>query len=172
MDIAISPDRLVRFWRNVNKDGPTQPHMSTRCWIWTGRRTSGGYGSFVLDESATGAHRIAWLIHYGEIPPEKLICHHCDCRGCVRPGHLFAGTHQQNMADAVAKGRHPSARLSEDDVAEIRRILAARVTLTELAKRYGVDRRTIYCIERGLTHKGSAEVPENIEQQAVATGDS
>jgi len=52
------------------------------------------------------AHRKAWALTFGPIPPKILICHHCDNPACYRPIHLFAGSHRDNAKDCVAKGRH------------------------------------------------------------------
>lgn len=91
----------VRFWRHVSK-GP-------ECWLWTGAPNSAGYG--MVGEGPAGAdrkilaHRLAWEIHFGPIPEGMFVCHHCDTPLCVRPDHLFLGTHTDNMRDMAAKGR-------------------------------------------------------------------
>jgi hypothetical protein len=84
----------ARFWPKVRKD--------RGCWVWTGATTTTGYGRL----SGQPAHRLSWEIHHGPIPAGLFVCHRCDNPGCVRPDHLFLGTHEANMADMVAKGRH------------------------------------------------------------------
>lgn len=97
--------REQRFWDKVNKDGPTMPHMTTPCWEWIGSRNKQGYGQF----GAGGAHRYSFLLHFGELPTDKDICHTCDNPPCIRPDHLFSGTTQDNILDMERKGRayHP-----------------------------------------------------------------
>ena len=90
------PETFVsRFWSRVIK--------TDTCWIWDSARTAAGYGDFTLEGQVRTAHRYSWELAHGPIPEGMFICHHCDNPPCVRPDHLFLGTHQDNMDDAKAK---------------------------------------------------------------------
>lgn len=73
----------------------------SECWVWIAGLYPDGYGQFRQQR----AHRVSWGLHKGKIPKGKFICHHCDNPSCVRPSHLFVGTHQDNMEDRNRKGR-------------------------------------------------------------------
>jgi len=148
-----------RFWRQVEK--------SDGCWNWTAASNPGGYGLIRIDGRLCKAARVCLALHGIEIPEGACVLHHCDNPRCVNPDHLFIGTHQDNMADMCAKGRqqqderssarlhpeatprgvtHYAARLTEEDVREIRRLADAGHTHRALAARYGVSHQNINAI--------------------------
>ena len=111
----------------------------------------------------------------GPIPDGLFACHTCDNPPCVNTAHLFLGTTRDNALDAKRKGRlnpamfdgtmpsiggraraehpvqgsaHPMARLTEDDVREMRRLRAEGMTQRELAERFHVNARHVGDIVR------------------------
>jgi endogenous inhibitor of DNA gyrase (YacG/DUF329 family) len=108
--VAVGQARPLaeRFWEKVN--------MSGECWLWLAGCNASGYGWFRtsgLQGRAVLAHRVAWELTNGPIPDGVELCHNCpggDNPLCVRPDHLWLGTHQENMADSARKGRHWKGR--------------------------------------------------------------
>lgn len=88
---------VLKFWDHVD--------MSSDCWLWTGKKNGGGYGSIAVDGKTVMAHRYSWVLHREEIPPGLVVMHKCDTPACVNPAHLMIGTYSDNMYDAVRKGR-------------------------------------------------------------------
>lgn len=77
------------------------------CWIWQGSLRNDGYGRFYIKPKYYGAHRIAYEIYKGEIPPTFVVRHRCDNPLCVNPQHLELGTRKDNVDDMYIRGRAP-----------------------------------------------------------------
>jgi HNH endonuclease len=101
------PTVSERFWSKVNRHGPVPPHRSDlgECWLWTRGRSQGNrYGSFYPgpDKTRRGhsvpAHAWAWEEANGPMPDGLEPDHLCRVTLCVRPSHLEAVTHKENMA--------------------------------------------------------------------------
>lgn len=95
----------TRFWSHVDKSGTHGSWNGTPCWVWTAHCMHDGYGTFKFKGKDELAHRVAYLMTHGSIPPGHEILHHCDNPPCCNPAHLFTGTQFDNMRDMVAKGR-------------------------------------------------------------------
>jgi hypothetical protein len=105
------------------------------------------------------AHRVSWIIHYGEIPEGEgahgtVVMHTCDNPGCVNPKHLRLGAQADNVTDMMQKSRHVVGewqkrkgidhfRSSFKDQADIDLICATKGQTKALAEKYGVDVCTI-----------------------------
>lgn len=159
--LSLQPERIARrFWPRVDKNGPTPKHMPELgpCWLWTASKGHKGYGTFSIAKTAHNAQRAAWFIHYGEWP-KGCACHKCDNPACVRPEHLFDGTYQENSDDMFAKGRNRHARgseagkakLTEDQVREIRQRFEDGEGKWELAAEFGVGETTMRKLLQGET---------------------
>ncbi|MBM4393124.1 MAG: HNH endonuclease [Deltaproteobacteria bacterium] len=124
------------------------PEPNTGCWLWTGARSTNGYGQTPRNRHA---HRLAFEILVGSIPDGQHVLHRCDTRACVNPDHLFLGTHADNMADKMSKGRHRAPlrlpALSSDVMREI--CESNGVAQHILADLHGVSQATISRIRTG-----------------------
>lgn len=123
----------------------------TTCWIWVGQSITGksDYGYFRENKRVVLAHRRAleWKLGktFGEI-----VRHSCDTPSCVNPAHLLLGSYKDNVADAVARGRHAKgeragrAVFTNAQASEIRKIHAeGGISMRAIARKYRVAPSTI-----------------------------
>jgi hypothetical protein len=87
-------DTAERFWSHVDRSGD--------CWVWTGSLNHLGYARFFVtiaprQRVSLGAHVWAWQMVNGPVPEGKELDHLCRNRACVRPDHLEAVTHHENV---------------------------------------------------------------------------
>lgn len=144
-------ERLLSHADHHNRD-------PDRCWNYNGADKGNGYGH----TSRGGAHRRSYELFVGPVPPKLDVCHDCDNRPCINPGHLFPGTRKQNMEDCVRKGRQArgdrlnprfgeyssSAKL---DWLAVNKIRESDESPATLAERYGVTTSNISKIRCGRT---------------------
>ncbi len=108
------------------------------CWIWSGRANAQGYGVASRGAKKILAHRMSYQHFKGVIPQGNVVRHACDVRLCVNPEHLQAGTQADNNRDTSVRNRHGNAKLSNDDVIDIRWAHGLGATGSSLARAYGV----------------------------------
>lgn len=144
-----------RFWRRVERGHPEA------CWLWTGKIERNGYGRFQVGGKGSpqvGAHRYSYEMHNEPPPPGLVVMHKCDVRNCVNPRHLTLGTHADNMADMMAKGRKMvvspigessgAAKLTDELVRAMR---LSSESHAAWAERVGLARSTVRAARLGKT---------------------
>lgn len=130
------------------------------CWFYTGTRDKDGYGQIGIGRGRQyRAHRVAYETFVGPISRGAFVCHACDNPPCINPSHLFLGSARENALDMWQKQRkeplrgvhHPMAKLSDEQVADIRRLRADGHTLTRIANLYGISFQHVSLLYRRLS---------------------
>jgi hypothetical protein len=99
-------DPLERVWFKIAPN-------DSGCWIWQGSAFPDGYGQFKVKGRNWRVHRWLYTVLKGDIADGLVVMHSCDTPLCVNIQHLSLGTHQENQADSVVKGRRSSWRRKE-----------------------------------------------------------
>jgi len=148
-------DSITRFWSHVEINDLFD------CWNWTACKDRDGYGQFHFKSKQYKAHRVAWILSYGEIPEGLIVCHHCDNPSCINPTHLFLGTHLDNAKDRDLKGRGADhrgndgieSRLKPEQVIAIRELYQTEKNQSEIARMYKMSHSGIGLIVNRKTWK-------------------
>ena len=135
--------------------------VDTPCIHWNGPRDKHGYGRISRSKYGTSLiHRLVYCEANG-VTLESIaglsVRHKCDNPPCISPKHLELGTHADNMRDRQERGRtrvgigerHRSAKLTEEQVLEIRRVYVPRDAeygARALGRKYGVEHSVISLI--------------------------
>lgn len=136
--------------------------MMESCIEWDGPKNDWGYGKVSINHRSFYAHRVAYANANGlQIEDLKglVVRHRCDNPACVNPNHLVIGSHDDNMKDMTERGRSQhgaknyAAKLTEALVLELRRWHSAGESMSDLARKLGIDRMTVSRAIRGVTWK-------------------
>lgn len=154
--------------------------ITDHCHIWTGQKRPDGYGAFSFSngkrrKAKVAAHRFAYTLAHGFLPPHLLVCHRCDNPLCVNPAHLFLGTYKDNAYDMIAKGRNwtppkgtpviippekiqrgskiAQAKLTEAQIPAIRLAHAQGASYASIARSLSLDWTTVRSIVSRQTWK-------------------
>lgn len=145
---------VSRFWRSVGM------RDADECWPWKGDQDGNGYGIFTYNGVRRPAHELARSFSVGELRPHGYdTCHSCDVPLCCNPMHLRFGTRQDNVDDMWARGRglsgesHPDAKVTDQQVREIRERRSLGARQADLAVDYGVSAAYISEIVNGLVRQ-------------------
>ena len=164
--------RLIeRFESQINK-------VDNGCWLWTGEICpKGKHGILRSGGQVFSAYRLSYEIYKGEIPIDMCVCHTCDVRACVNPDHLWIGTQQENIQDAVQKGRmnrgenNAGSKLQEDQVIEIVNLYkTGNYSQQQLGEMYGVAHTIISGIITGKNWK-HLDLDRSFRKGRGSTGD-
>lgn len=145
---SLTKKQITRFWNNVHIMDNTN-----ECWCWNASISFGGYGQVSLCGQNWKAPRIAYYLHYGIDPLDKMILHSCDNRLCCNPYHLRTGNCKENMQDAIIRGRHVACKtgkvLPPDEREIVRMLHRQKVPMKTIALSFGISETTV----RNICHE-------------------
>lgn len=107
---ATNKDPLVRFWSKVDKNGPIRPGMTTKCWVWKGKKGERKHGHFGCQDEAGNwhtvqAHRWLWKQERGPLDDALVLDHLCENPSCVNLDHL----EPKSLTANTMRGNSPHA---------------------------------------------------------------
>ncbi|MEB0303844.1 hypothetical protein QN345_00625 [Cryobacterium sp. 10I1] len=87
---------LARFTAKIDTRNAAD---ADECDVWTGALSSEGYGNFRVGKHIVRAHRVAYIVKFGEVPDGLFLDHVwpvCKYRFCVNEWHLEPVNNTEN----------------------------------------------------------------------------
>jgi len=97
------------------------------------------------------AHRVAWMVYNGPIPPNLQVRHSCNKLLCMTPAHLYLAEPPVKKVKEIKQ--HGNKKLSDEDILSIRMLRSEGRTLADIALLYHVTPPTIYNVCKGITRR-------------------
>ena len=157
--------KIHTLLRRVNQQsGVYKNNLPTQCWEYQGILDKSGYGRFQgtlqKEYNTPFAHRLSYILHYGEFDKSLDVLHNCDNPCCVNPDHLRLGTHQENMNDRDQRGRqvalrgsnNPTSKLTDETIEKIKQDYFGGKQIKDIAQELGLHRKTISRVLNGETY--------------------
>lgn len=118
--------------------------VESGCHEWTSTIHRDGYGKFYFRAKQMQAHRVAFILTFGEIPTGLHVLHKCDNRKCVNPEHLYAGTPKQNVEDKFARcGWYGRMKYTQAQIDHCKCLRGEGKTQQEIADITGIPQTTV-----------------------------
>jgi len=134
-----------KFWSLVKV-------VASGCWEWQGAKNADGYGNVRYGGKHWRAHRLAYFLWHGDVPP--YLRHTCHKPLCCNPQHLVPGDAQSNMDDKVAANRQAKGEtigVSKLTKHQVKQIKTSPLNAEQLAREFGVYPSTVRAILAGRT---------------------
>lgn len=147
----LTPVQEAKFWAKVSVGGPDE------CWPWTGAVTDQGMAKFSIRKRYYKAHRVVAALD-GREPADRQAIRTCGSTICCNPRHIVLGGVDENSAIARKTGRYatcqsgarnPMAKLTDDQVSEIKARIIAGETNLDIAEDFPVSHSMVSLIRRG-----------------------
>ena len=143
--------KSVKFYKHLIR----KSSINFNGYCILGLTKKGKYKSFRV-------HRLVAQAFLGlDISDSKVYaCHINDIKNDNRAENLFLGSHNDNIQDAVKKGRigkyenHSRAKLKNEDIPKIMELLKQKVKQSKIAKQFNVCSHVISNIKTGRSWKG------------------
>jgi hypothetical protein len=133
------------------------------CWEWQGAKMN-GYGQIRVGNRTRLVSHVAYEAFVGQLRQGECVLHKCDNPPCFNPSHLWVGSHADNVADKMRKGRYvlppsgeqnPNAKLTNQQATQIRQMALQGASRRSIANLFGVAHCTVSEIIRGRSYKNA-----------------